>query len=384
MKTKSSLFLSSLFGAGIALVTYTTLIPQNKTQIIIKDSTSNGSPIPSNDIKMVNYGFNQESITNFVDASEKSLDAVVHIKTKITLGQINDPVYRFFYGDRIIEQNASGSGVIITENGYIVTNNHVIADANSIEVTLNNNETYSAKLIGKDPSTDLALIKIEAKNLNPLMFANSDEVQVGEWALAVGNPFNLTSTVTAGIISAKARNINILHSDYKNEVFPIESFIQTDAAVNPGNSGGALVNSKGELIGINAAIASKTGSYSGYSFAIPSNLVKKVTADLIKYGSVQRGFIGINLKEIDSKVFQEFQLPNLDGVLVSGLAPNGGGFEAGIEKGDVILSIDDVKVNNIPSLQEQVGRFSPGDKVPVTIRRGNETLIKMVELKKIQ
>lgn len=382
MKTKSSLLLSSLLGAGIALGINAGLSKKESTQIIVKE-------VPSQkDVAHSNYAltsFDGMSFGNmdFVDASEKSLDAVVHIKTKMQVGQINDPVYRFFYGNKVLEQQASGSGVVISEDGYIITNNHVVADANSIEVTLNNSETFTAELVGTDPSTDLALLKIDGKNLSPLVFGNSDDVKVGEWALAVGNPFNLTSTVTAGIVSAKARNINILHGDYEKQVFPIESFIQTDAAVNPGNSGGALVNSTGELIGINTAIASKTGSYSGYSFAIPSNLVKKVAADLLKYGSVQRGFIGVNLAEINTSMLKEMSLPNLDGVMVAGVMPNGGADEAGLTPGDVILAVGNIKVNSIPSLQEQIGKYSPGDEIPFTIRRDQETLTKSIKLKKL-
>lgn len=382
MKSFASIFLSSILGASVALGIYHGVAREN-TKIIVKDTPTNATvEVSSTPYSLTNY----EGIYNYLDftaAAANSLDAVVHINTKITVGQINDPVYRFFYGNRTFEQRASGSGVVISPEGYIITNNHVIADANSIEVTMNNSETFNAELIGSDPSTDLALLKIEASNLHPIQFANSDDVKVGEWALAVGNPFNLTSTVTAGIVSAKSRSINILQGDYQNEIFPIESFIQTDAAVNPGNSGGALVNVQGELIGINTAIASKTGSYSGYSFAIPSNLVKKVAGDLVKYGSVQRGFIGVNLAEINTDVLKTYNLPNLEGVMIAGVIPESGADDAGIEPGDVILAVGDIKVSNIPGLQEQIGKFSPGDKVPLMIRRNNELIEKEVLLKKL-
>jgi Do/DeqQ family serine protease len=288
-----------------------------------------------------------------------------------------------FYGqrNRTYQQEASGSGVIISEDGYIATNNHVIEGADEISVTLNNSESYTAELIGRDPSTDLALLKIKAKDLAFVEFANSDDVKVGEWVLAVGNPFNLTSTVTAGIVSAKARSINILKGDSENDIFPIESFIQTDAAVNPGNSGGALVNTSGQLIGINTAIASKTGSYSGYSFAVPSNMVQKVTSDLLNFGIVQRGFIGVGLAEINQDMITELNLPNLKGVLVTGVIAESAGADAGLKQGDVILKVGDAQVNKVPSLQENIGKFSPGDKVLLTVRRGNEEKIVPIILK---
>ncbi|CAG5084584.1 S1C family serine protease [Parvicella tangerina] len=384
MKSLTSVFISSILGASIALGIYHGVSKEN-TKIIVKETASDSSSTSENrPYQLTNYNNNSLPLNvDFTEAASNSLDAVVHINTRITVGQVNDPVYRLFYGNAKIEQKASGSGVVISPEGYIVTNNHVVADANSIEVTLNNSETYKAELIGTDPSTDLALLKVNAKNLHTIQFANSDDVKVGEWALAVGNPFNLTSTVTAGIVSAKARNIHILQGNYEKEIFPIESFIQTDAAVNPGNSGGALVNSRGELIGINTAIASKTGSYSGYSFAIPSNLVKKVAGDLAKYGSVQRGFIGVNLKEINTDLLQSYDLPNLDGVLIAGVIPESGADDAGIVPGDVVLAVGDIEVHNIPGLQEQIGKYSPGDSVPLLLRRGNKTIHKEVQLKKI-
>jgi Do/DeqQ family serine protease len=242
----------------------------------------------------------------------------------------------------------------------------VIDNASKINIVLNDKREYEAKLIGKDPNTDLALLKIDAKKLPFVTYGNSDVVKIGEWALAVGNPFNLTSTVTAGIISAKGRNINIL-----NQKYAIESFLQTDAAVNPGNSGGALVNTAGELIGINSAIASNTGSYSGYSFAIPVNIVKKVVADLLEFGEVQRAFIGITLSDLNANLAKEKKIDQIEGVYVAGLGESSAAAEGGVKEGDVILGINDVKVNNIPELQEQVGRYRPGDKVNLKIRRGD-------------
>jgi len=310
---------------------------------------------------------------DFTNASEKSVNGVVHIKTRYLSAYSGDPFYEYFFGSsnsgRI--QEASGSGVIISADGYIATNNHVIDGADEIKVTLNNQETYTATLIGRDPSTDLALLKIEGTDLPYVDFANSDDVKIGEWVLAVGNPFNLTSTVTAGIVSAKSRNINLLKGDNSKNIFPIESFIQTDAAVNPGNSGGALVNPQGELIGINTAIASKTGSYAGYSFAIPSNIVKKVTADLVKYGVVQRAFVGVGLANINQQVMEQAELPNLKGVLVTGVAPNSAAFDGGIKSGDVILKVAEDIVSKVPEIQEKIGNYRPGDEVMITIRRGD-------------
>jgi Do/DeqQ family serine protease len=276
---------------------------------------------------------------------------------------------------------STGSGVIVSQDGYIVTNNHVVDGAEKIEITLNDKRTYTADLIGKDPATDLALLKIKETGLPFMGYGNSDDVKVGEWVLAVGNPFNLTSTVTAGIVSAKGRNINILDNNPSKGQFPIESFIQTDAAVNPGNSGGALVNTRGELVGINSAIASNTGSYTGYSFAIPVNIARKVVADLLEFGEVQRAFIGVNIQDLDAKLAKEKSINELKGVYVSGLSSGGAGEEAGIKEGDVITKIGDVNVNNMPELQEQISRFRPGNKVMITLKRNNQEKILPVVLK---
>lgn len=311
------------------------------------------------------------SAENFTTAAESAVPTVVHVKTTYARrmgNQFMDP-FQFFWGQPSPQQapqaQSTGSGVIISEDGYIVTNNHVIENAETVEVTLDDKRTFTAKVIGADPSTDLALLKVDEKGLPFSVYGNSDDVKVGEWVLAVGNPFNLTSTVTAGIVSAKARNIHIL----PDQKFPIESFIQTDAAVNPGNSGGALINTNGELIGINAAIASNTGSYSGYSFAIPVAIVKKVVDDILEFGKVQRGFIGVSIKDINSELAKEKDFNNLNGVYVSGLTEDGAAEKAGIKEGDIITKINGATIKTSPELQEQVGRYRPGDKILVTVMR---------------
>jgi len=315
---------------------------------------------------------------DFVDASASSINSVVHVTTKIVRTSFQRDVFQEFFngpgaGGREYKQQSqsSGSGVIVSSDGYIVTNNHVVEDATEIEIILNDNSKYTAKVIGVDPSTDIAVLKIEAKNLIPIPIGNSDEINIGEWVLAVGNPFNLTSTVTAGIVSAKARNINLLGERTKNTTVPIESFIQTDAAVNPGNSGGALVNTRGELVGINTAIASQTGSYAGYSFAIPVNLVAKVMHDLIDYGVVQRGFLGVQIADINQEIKEKYNLTSTKGVYVSGVTDSGSADKAGIKAGVIILKIGGKEVNSSASLQEEIGRRRPGDKVAVTIRNKN-------------
>lgn len=310
------------------------------------------------------------SLPDFTKAADLTVHAVVHVKTfygNRSLGNNPFGYNPFDFWGRPREnqqQEASGSGVIITDDGYIVTNNHVVDNAEKVEVTLNDNRTFAAKVVGTDPSTDLALLKIDEKALPYVVYGNSDNLKVGEWVMAVGNPFNLTSTVTAGIVSAKARNIGILPDQFK-----IESFIQTDAAVNPGNSGGALVNTHGELVGINSAIASNTGSFTGYSFAIPVNLVKKVMDDLVEFGSVQRGFIGVSIRDVDSKLADEKGLKETQGVYVAGLSEGGAASEAGLKEGDIITKVGEIGINSTPQLQEQIGRFRPGDKVNVTVQR---------------
>jgi Do/DeqQ family serine protease len=315
----------------------------------------------------------EQGVQDFTKAAESSVHAVVHVKTtfsnRVAYNPFSFDPFDFWGRPRSPQQaEATGSGVIITDDGYIITNNHVVENAEKVEVTLNDNRTYKARVVGTDPSTDLALLKVDEKNMPYIVYGNSDDLKVGEWVLAVGNPFNLTSTVTAGIVSAKARNIGILPDQFK-----IESFIQTDAAVNPGNSGGALVNTRGELVGINSAIASNTGSYTGYSFAIPVNLAKKVVDDLVEFGSVQRAFIGVSIRDIDSKLADERGLRETQGVYVAGLTPGGAAEEAGLREGDIITRVGDITVNNTPQLQEQIGRFRPGDRVNLSIlREGKE------------
>jgi len=281
---------------------------------------------------------------------------------------------------------ASGSGVIISPDGYIVTNNHVVDKAEKIEVVTNDHQDFKAKVIGTDPNTDLALIKIEGHNLPIVKLGNSDAVKVGEWVLAVGNPFKLTSTVTAGIVSAKGRNIGIIGQEENQQQSPfgrtryqqtpklnqaIESFIQTDAAINPGNSGGALVNTNGELIGINSAIASHTGSYEGYGFAIPINLAKKVLDDIQKFGAVKRGYVGISFRELDEDAAADLHIDRTAGLYVNTVIPGGGAEQAGIKEGDIITKVDGNKVYESSDLQERVGRLEPGDKIHLTVLRGN-------------
>ena len=325
---------------------------------------------------------------NFVDAAEKTVNTVVHIRTEIV--SKGNSYYDFFgslleqlYGGQMqVPNNVSvgyGSGVVISPDGYIVTNNHVVEGASKIEVTFNDKHKRIATIIGNDPSTDLALIKVDASDLEYVTFADSDKVRVGEWVLAVGNPFNLTSTVTAGIVSAKARNINIL-----GDGSTIESFIQTDAAINPGNSGGALVNMDGNLVGVNAAIASRTGSYEGYSFAIPSNIVKKVVEDFLQYGALQRAYIGVSIAEITEELAVAKGIEVTSGVYVIDVHENGGAKDAGIKKDDIILSINNITVNSNAQLIGVVGQYRPGDKVKVKIQRNGNIIEKVVTLKNLE
>ncbi|MCX6251702.1 MAG: trypsin-like peptidase domain-containing protein [Bacteroidetes bacterium] len=345
-----------------------------KKELPVQYSYSPGVGVP---VHTASYnpsaGFN---LPDFETAASVSVPAVVHIKTEFhrKSGVYNDWFDFFNFGNPVPDERmtpitAMGSGVIINSEGFIVTNNHVVQDADKINVTLNDKRIYIATIVGADPSTDLAVIRIEEKNLPFLTFGNSDEVKVGEWVLAVGNPFNLTSTVTAGIVSAKARDINILGSQGA-----IESFIQTDAAVNPGNSGGALVNTKGELIGINAAIASGTGSYVGYSFAIPSNIVRKVVDDFIKTGKVDRAYLGIYYKEIDAQFAKDQGLPDINGVYVQELVEGGAAALAGIKKGDVVVRLNNMPINSKSELLEVVAQHSPGDKLNVQVEREGKTI----------
>lgn len=310
---------------------------------------------------------------DFTFAAEKSIPAVVHVKVKVQTNYSGGGnFFDYFFGPGQMqprEQEGSGSGVIISSDGYIVTNNHVVDRSNNIEVVLNDKRTYDAKVIGADPTTDLALIKIEGKDLPVMPYGNSDNLKIGEWVLAVGNPFSLSTTVTAGIVSAKARGLGIISG---NNRMGIESFIQTDAAVNPGNSGGALVNTQGELIGINTAIASPTGAYAGYAFAIPVNIVQKVVGDIIEFGEVQRALIGVSISDISAEMAKERNINVLNGVYVEGLAENGAGQEAGLKVGDIITDVNGVSVNSVSELQEQVSMYRPGDEVQVDVLRSDK------------
>ena len=352
----------------------------NKTQTTNEELAQTKQQEPVSQIEEVQQPYVQraafvpaQNTPDFVDAAERSVDAVVHIMTKVVrqsttyndfFGALLGQLYGYPGQTRNNTMVAYGSGVVLTPDGYIVTNNHVVEGADEVEVTFNNKVKKTATIIGTDPTTDLALIKVDADDLDYLTFGNSDNVRIGEWVLAVGNPFNLTSTVTAGIVSAKARNLSIL-----GEGTSVESFIQTDAAVNPGNSGGALVNTKGELVGINAAIASHTGSYEGYSFAIPSNIVRKVVDDLLLYGETQRAYLGIYPAELTQELAEKEGLENIDGVYVAEVTEGGAAKLAGVQKGDVVTAINGKKVNTVTQLMETVRQYRPGDKLDVEVNR---------------
>lgn len=373
MRNAVKIFLVSALGGALTLGAYKLFFEEDRVQTIFE------SPTPP----MVQTRMAGAEEISFTTAAEKTVNSVVHVKTAVESNgyQAQSPLDFFFGAPRGYQQPriqmGSGSGVIISNEGYIVTNNHVIENAKTIEVTLNNDTKYEARVVGTDPTTDIALIKIDAdRDLPFLTFSNSDNVRLGEWVLAVGNPFNLTSTVTAGIVSAKSRSIGII-----NERTAIESFIQTDAVVNPGNSGGALVNTAGELVGINSAISTHTGSFEGYSFAVPSNIVKKVVEDILDYGTVQRAFIGVNISDITPRLIEELDLKLRSGVYVAGVSEKGAAYEAGIEAGDVITAVNDRQINKSSELQELIGRKRPGDKVELTVnRRGDEKHFK-VQLK---
>lgn len=326
-------------------------------------------------VKFTNLPANFEGKNlDFTYAAERTVHAVVHVKTVTEQTRhLRNPLYEFFYGDQYYRNPQPmlgfGSGVITSSDGYIITNNHVIENSDEIEVVLNDKRTFEAVVVGADPSTDLALLKIKAKDLIFVPYGNSDELRLGEWVLAVGNPFNLTSTVTAGIVSAKGRNLGILPDDE----FRIESFIQTDAALNRGNSGGALVNTKGELVGINAAIISPNGGYAGNSFAIPVTIVKKVIEDLKEFGEVQRAILGVTIQDVTDELVKEKKLDKIEGVYINGLRENGAAIEAGIEVGDIIISINALKVNSTAELQEKIAKFRPKEKVKIIIKRKGKT-----------
>lgn len=394
MKRFGSLLLAAILGSSITLVS-TRWFGDEKEGVRIEHTTA----VPSSQVA---YHVSDNGVVaplDFTATAEKVTKAVVHIRST-SEGQAtsrertpdaNDP-FQFFFGPQNPRQRgpsqSTGSGVIINADGYIVTNNHVVQDADIVDVTLSDNRTYKAEVVGTDPDTDLAVIKINQKALPYLSFVNSDNSKVGEWVLAVGNPFNLNSTVTAGIISAKGRSINIINSgdgaDPNIGRTAIESFIQTDAAINPGNSGGALVNLNGDLLGINTAIASPTGSYAGYGFAIPANIVSKIVADLLAYGTVQRGWLGIQVGSVNGEFAKKQDLSVNEGAYVSGfgdMEDKSAAKEAGIQKGDVIVRLDEMQVKTSSALIEYIGLKHPGDKVNVTVNRAGKEKVFTVTLK---
>lgn len=391
MKNKTK-FLFVSFGlllAALSVLTINLYLSQRDMKKSLADAEMRQTSMNENQTPILKASFmtNDEG-ESFVDAAESTVNTVVHIRTEIV--SKGNSYYDFFgslleqlYGGQMqVPNNVSvgyGSGVVISPDGYIVTNNHVVEGASKIEVTFNDKHKRTATIIGNDPSTDLALIKVDAQDLEYLTFADSDKVRVGEWVLAVGNPFNLTSTVTAGIVSAKARNINIL-----GDGSTIESFIQTDAAINPGNSGGALVNMDGDLVGINAAIASRTGSYEGYSFAIPSNIVKKVVEDFLQYGALQRAYIGVSIAEITEELARAKGIEVTSGVYVIDVHENGGAKSAGIKKDDIILSVNNITVNSNAQLIGVIGQYRPGDRVKVKLQRNGDIIEKEVTLKNLE
>lgn len=373
MKKTIQLILASILGGMITLGSYFLLFPQFG---IIKETQPQANrkfeAIPA----VYTGGDRAEAAenTDFTVIAESTVNAVVHVKN-VSVAPSN-PLMEFFYGSSAPGGQmvvGAGSGVIISPDGYIITNNHVINGAKKIEVTLNNKKTYEAEIVGVDKTSDIALLKINAGDLPSLGFGDSDNLKVGEWVLAVGNPYNLTSTVTAGIVSAKARDIRMNGNNTQ-----IESFIQTDAAVNPGNSGGALVNVRGELIGINTAISSQTGSYVGYSFAVPSNIAKKVIEDILEFGNVQRAYLGINYDELDSEKAEKYGVATSQGVIITRVAEKGAASEAGLKDNDVIIKMDNIKINKFADLQGFLGSKRPGDQVKVTVLRDNQN--KQVDL----
>ena len=368
MNRISSLFLVSLFSGVLTLSAYKLLFDNNgyfstnKNSIVTDAPNSYGRTV----------GLSAEAV-DFTEAAEKTIHTVVHVKN-VSRQTINNPLMEFFYGfggQQSQEQVGTGSGVIISEDGYIVTNNHVVKNASEIEITLNNKKSYPAKLIGTDSKMDIALLKITTEEKLPYsVFANSDSVKIGEWVLAVGNPYNLTSTVTAGIVSAKARNL---------DTGGIQSFLQTDAAVNPGNSGGALVNTRGELIGINTMISSPTGSYTGYSFAIPSNITRKIIEDIMEFGNVQRGILGVEGGELNSSASKELGIKETEGFYIKKVSKKSGAEKAGLLKGDIIVKLDEQKVSTFADLSGYISTKRPGDKVEVTyIRDGKNKTVPVI------
>ena len=381
MKNVFSLFVAGIFG-GLVVLTGSYFTIHKHSEDKRTAFQKNNYALQTNMRMNTKPAYAEAAPFDFTQAAKKAMPVVVHIKASETPQANNrnktaDPFFDYFsmpFG--IGPRQGTGSGVIISDDGYIVTNNHVVEFADEVQVTLYDNRQFKAKVIGTDANTDMAVIKIEANNLPTLPYADSDKAQVGEWVLAVGNPFNLTSTITAGIISAKGRDINIIQGDRS-----IESFIQTDAAVNPGNSGGALVNDKGELLGINTAIATQTGSFSGYSFAIPVNIMRKIVDDLIKYGSYQRAFLGINILELDSELAEELGISITKGVVIRDVIDGGAAQFAGMLPNDVITKVGDKKINSVPELQEVIGRSKVGERVDITVSRKGKLKVIPVVLK---
>ena len=365
---KKGILIALLSAAVGGLTAYAVVNAMTKSQVHVVETSAGAQ------FRTVNLS--QDNWPDFTYAAESAVDAVVYVKVVSTQTQQQAPssIFDFFFGfpeggmPQQRERVGSGSGVIIREDGYIVTNNHVIDGATRIEVTLNNNQTYPATLVGTDPATDVALLKIDATGLPIIPFGDSDKLRLGEWVIAIGSPYDLRSTITAGIVSAKGRSMP------SNGEFKIESFIQTDAAVNPGNSGGALVDKAGNLVGINTAIISQTGSYTGYSFAVPSNIVKKIAYDLMDFGSVKRAVLGISMKPIDDKIAEELKLSSRNGVYIDEVSKSGAADKAGIKAGDVLIAIDSTKITTPASVQEAVSRFSPGDHAVVTVLRDGKEL----------
>lgn len=381
MKQSISYVFAGLLGGALALGGSALFHSDNShttenIQINPKENTKQETFSTSNVGKLAHNNGNQGLPTDFSEAADKVMPAVVNVTaiTKYKAKTKREQAYMELFG--VPDANkGTGSGVIISKKGYIVTNNHVIEGATEVEVTLYDNQKYTAEVVGTDPSTDLAVLKVDAPDLPTVDMANSDDVRIGEWVLAVGNPFELNFTVTAGIISAKGRNINILGNRQRS----IESFLQTDAAVNPGNSGGALVNAQGQLIGINTAIATPTGTYAGYSFAVPINLVKKVVSDLMEFGEVKRGYLGVYIQPVNSDLAKNRNLAVTEGVYVSELIEGGSAEAAGIESGDVIMKINGIATKSVPELQEQIGSRDPGDEVLVEVQRADK--LKKIRLK---
>lgn len=369
MKNITTIFFTSMLSGAITLAAYKVIFEKNNTEKIAIETNAS---IPTQTLS------NSYLMPNLTNAAKNTINHVVHVKNVTYRTSRINPIFEYMYGyqggSQLQPQIGTGSGVIISEDGYIVTNNHVIKGANALEITLNDNRTYPAKLIGTDPKTDIALLKIDpSEKLAYATFADSDAIEVGEWVLAVGNPYNLNSTVTAGIVSAKARNLS-------ND--GIQSFIQTDAAVNPGNSGGALVNTRGELIGINTLISSETGSYVGYSFAVPSNITRKIIEDLLEFGNVQQGTLGVQGYELNKQIAEQKSIAFTHGFFIENVTPNSGAAQANLKKGDIITKVDNKTINSFLELNAAIATKRPNDKVKITYKRNNQEKETIVALSK--